>query len=331
MFKIVMNVIDTTDPPPSGVLLDTGVRKTVIIAAVEKIKETYDNIKLILSKIKNFHKIKYYICSDLKLINMISGIQSCSAKHPCPYCETDNLRDFEEKFEYRTFASINCSVEAYKAAGSIVKNAKNYTNCTSEPLLYGNADDCIIDICAPPELHLMQGIFKHIFDKMSLEWPNVSLWLNSINVNQKNYHHGSFVGNDCLKMMKNIHILQQMAPLNIQKYVHILRCLYKVILACFGMDLDPDFKKYINEFKDVYITLGISVTPKVHILIEHVPYFITKQGRSLGWFSEQALESSHYEFLNNCWIKEGYKRTIGHPDYAKNLQAAVTAYSSRHI
>ena len=81
---------------------------------------------------------------------MISGIQSCSAKHPCPYCETDNLRDFEEKFEYRTFASINCSVEAYKAAGSIVKNAKNYTNCISEPLLYGNADDCIIDICAPP-------------------------------------------------------------------------------------------------------------------------------------------------------------------------------------
>ena len=139
------------------------------------------------------------------------------------------------------------------------------------------------------------------------------------------------MGNDCLKILKNVDRLQQISPLNIQKYVHILRCLNKIVLACFGMDLDPDFNNYINEFKDLYCTLGISVTPKVHILIKHVPEFISKYGRSLGWFSEQALESTHHDFLKNCWEKQSYKRTIGHPEYAKNLKAAVISYTSKHI
>merc|ERR1712240_295075 len=214
--------------------------------------------------------------------------------------------------------------------GILVK-AKNYQNCVNDPIIPGDKNERIIDICAPPELHLMQGITKHIFDKMQCEWSDVHLWLKRINVKQKNYHHGSFVGNDCLKMLKNVGILQQMAPLNIQKYVHCLRSLYQIVVSCFGMELDPLYHKYIKDFKEIYLDLDISVTPKVHILIEHEPEFCKKHERSLGWYSEQALESCHYDFLRNCWEKQGFKRTIGHPDYARNLTAAITSYSSRHI
>ena len=331
MFKVVMNIINTTDPRPTGFFQDTGVRKTIILAAVEKIKETHQNIHLILSKLNNVDRVKFFICSDIKLINIISGIQSCSAKHPCPYCETGNLVESNENIEHRTIGSVRCSAVAYKDAGSILINAKNYKNCINEPLLPGDANERILDICAPPELHLMQGITKHIFDKMNGEWSDVYLWLKGINVNQKNYHHGSFVGNDCMKMLKNLDLLQQLAPSHIQKYVHIHRCLYKIVNSCFGMELDPEYEKYIKDFKELYLTLRISVTPKVHILIEHVPDFCKKHVRSLGWYSEQALESCHHDFLRNCWEKQSYKRTIGHPDYAKNLTAAVTAYSSKHI
>ena len=97
------------------------------------------------------------------------------------------------------------------------------------------------------------------------------------------------------------------------------------------MDLDPAFEQYIEDFKDMYLTLSISVTPKVHILFKHVPDFCKKHGRSLGWYSEQALESCHHDFLRNCWEKQGYKRSIGHPDYAKNLTAAVISYSSKRV
>ena len=177
----------------------------------------------------------------------------------------------------------------------------------------------------------MQGIVKHIYENIYKEWPNVTLWLKNINVRQKNYHHGSFVGNDCQKMLKSVDALQQIAPLHIQKYVHVLRCLHQVVMSCFGMSLEPEYTSNIELFKDMYLDLGISVTPKVHILITHVPDFCMKHGRSLGWYSEQALESCHYDFLRNTWEKQGYKRQLGHPDYAKSLLAAVIAYSSKHI
>ena len=178
----------------------------------------------------------------------------------------------------------------------------------------------------------MQGIVKHIYDKMAKVFPQgVSLWLSKIHIKQKNYHNGTFVGNDCLKMFKNIDTLQQIAEscnmFVIQKYVHILRCLYDIVISCFGMNLNPQYQYYIKKFENVYKDLGISVTPKVHILIRHVPEFIKKYNRSLGWYSEQTLESTHYNFLRNCWEKQGYKRTIGHPDYAQKLMRAVIVYS----
>ena len=57
------------------------------------------------------------------------------------------------------------------------------------------------------------------------------------------------------------------------------------------------------------IHADISITPKVHILTEHVPDFCKKHGYSLGWYSEQALESCHYDFLRNCW-ERGLQESI---------------------
>jgi len=181
----------------------------------------------------------------------------------------------------------------------------------------------------------MQGIVKHIYENMVKEWPGAEVWLKHINVKQKDYHHGAFVGNDCKKMLKNTDILQKIAEdqnaYSAQKYVNAFKCLNDVISSCFGMVLDTEYEHYIAQFKDVYIDLGISITPKVHILVEHVPDFIKKHKRSLGWYSEQAVESIHYDFLRNCWEKQHYKRRLGHPDYATNLMRAVISYSSKNI
>ena len=136
-------------------------------------------------------------------------------------------------------------------------------------------------------------------------------------------------------MLRNVDTLQQIAEINniyvIQKYVHILRCLHDIVKSCFGMDLDPQYNYYIKKIENVYKDLGILITPKVHILIKHVPAHINKHNRSLGWYSEQALESMHYDFSRNCWEKLGYKRPIGHPDYAQKLMRAVIVYSSKKI
>ena len=201
MFKVVVNIVDTTGLHAKGSFKDTSVKRTLILAAVENIKETHENIQLILSQIKNFDRIKYYICSDLKLINIISGISSCSGKYPCSYCYAEKTQLFNGDGESRTTSAIQSSASAYRIAGSIKKNAMFYGNCINEPLLPGADNERILDICASPELHLMQSIVHRIYEAMYKEWPGVTNWLKQIHIKQTNYHHGTFVGNDCEKML----------------------------------------------------------------------------------------------------------------------------------
>ena len=90
----------------------------------------------------------------------------------------------------------------------------------------------------------------------------------------------------------------------------------KVVISCFGMKLDPEYQSHISNFKDMYIDLGI---------------FINKHNHSLGLYSEQAIESVHYDFNKKCWENKRYKRHLRHPEYVKNLMRAVISYSSKNI
>lgn len=74
--------------------------------------------------------------------------------------------------------------------------------------------------------------------------------------------------------------------------------------------------------------LGIEVTPKVHAVFFHVKEFCEKNGLGLGFFSEQAMESVHFDFKSTWEIN---KVTIDHPDYPKKLLRAVCQYNSLHI
>ena len=57
------------------------------MAIVESIAETRYNIHTILSALDIKVKVNDCLASDLKLINIILGLQGHSSSHPCPYCE----------------------------------------------------------------------------------------------------------------------------------------------------------------------------------------------------------------------------------------------------
>ena len=56
--------------------------------------------------------------------------------------------------------------------------------------------------------------------------------------------------------------------------------------------------------------------------------FCNEHGEGLGAFSEQSGETLHSDFLV-CWAR--YKCDQSHPDYCKQLLAAVISYNSMHI
>ena len=49
-------------------------------------------------------------------------------------------------------------------------------------------------------------------------------------------------------------------------FIEMLRTFRAVQVACFGMELKPDYKEKIEKFSKLYRDLDISVTPKVLIM-----------------------------------------------------------------
>ena len=88
----------------------------------------------------------------------------------------------------------------------------------------------------------------------------------------------------------------------------------------------------MEEFKKSYLPLKISVTPTVHDVYIHVPDWYERHGleRGLGWYSEQATESCHRDFMSNVWLK-GYKVPDTHPEYPNKMKGAMAKYNSRRI
>ena len=65
----------------------SGTHRSIIVARVDSIPENYHNLRTILDTL-NLPELSqnFKIVSDLKVINILLGLQSCSSMHPCPYC-----------------------------------------------------------------------------------------------------------------------------------------------------------------------------------------------------------------------------------------------------
>ncbi len=66
--------------------------------------------------------------------------------------------------------------------------------------------------------------------------------------------------------------------------------------ACSGGDLADYFKEAIDRFKRAYLALNLTVTPKIHVIFDHITQFCEEKKSGLGKFSEQASESVHSDF-----------------------------------
>ena len=73
--------------------------------------------------------------------------------------------------------------------------------------------------------------------------------------------------------------------------------------------LKVNFRFAIENFRRDFLTLhqkfGISITNKIHIIIDHVEDYISKSGKGLGRIIDQTVEALH-SALNklNYWIKD---------------------------
>ncbi len=164
-------------------------------------------------------------------------------------------------------------------------------------------------------------------------WPDTKEWEQACHVEKDAQFGGSFDGNACRRLLKNSDILDRIVCSNglfeCKKFVTAFKALDKVVESCFGANLEPMYKDHIAAFKQAYYDLNISITPKIHAILFHVPQFCESMDVGLGRFSEQASESVHCGF-KAVWTR-GYKVGATHPEYASRLLRAVNVYNTEHI
>ena len=347
-FKIVLNCIEMTETAPSnqprklhkdGICVhtskDSSVKKTFILLIVADISETYNNVEKLLSLL-NLHEIHHVISSDLKLCNILLGLQSHSATYPCLYCE--ETKPWNEPAPPRTLASLHSCYNNYNENGSKIKTAAKYYNVVHPPLIAGYLDDPIHHIIPPMELHLFLGTVNYLLDTLGIILGEsfVMNFLRSQNIVRKSYRGGELEGNQCKKLLSvldslDCQIKMKHGPKVFQciPVIETLRSFNNVVKACFSSSLDENYKEIIGQFTRDYKSLNISITPKVHIIMDHIVPFIEEIEQPLGIYSEQASESVHADFTK-FWEK--YKvKFIHNPSYNRQIYNACLAYNAKHL
>ena len=112
-------------------------------------------------------------------------------------------------------------------------------------------------------------------------------------------------------------------------FINAFEACNDAVTSCFGTQLADDFEEKIELFSTCYLKLNISVTPKLHAVMHHVPEFCKVKGIGLAPWSEQCSESIHHDF-SKIWDNFKVKHT-DHPDYGKRLLQAVCMYNGLHL
>ena len=234
---------------------------------------------------------RFIISFDLKLANILCGIQSHSSKHPCCWCDASSP-NLQNCGHLRTFGEVRTQHSEFIRAGGDLRKSKDFKNVVHLPILDFPDDKLVLEAIPPKELHLLLGVVNHLIKTLYDLWPKAKEWPSSLHIPIQPFHGGHFNGNDCMKLLRGVSKLQLLLEKENFAQAHgfpqTLTLFKDVVTSCFGQNLDPDYESKIAQFQQSYIKLPISVTPKAHAVFFHVPQFIkTKKKRFASSVSRQ--------------------------------------------
>jgi hypothetical protein len=150
----------------------TGSKRVLLLAKVAGVPETRENYEIII-KALNLASLPntIQIVCDLKLISLLLGIQTASAMHGCPFCDSFKVNDKDKKVNtrgryrevdennivMRTWQNIEDNNDNYLLEGQGNRNIlQNFKNCEFKPIKLKNIKDMneeVIFTLPPEPLH----------------------------------------------------------------------------------------------------------------------------------------------------------------------------------
>ena len=266
-----------------------GVNNLTILATSPVSSENYCNLDLFLDKVQ-LKQVCLRFCGDLKVFNEITGIQTCTSTCPCYACEASRdpktgvwkgvpapLRTYSRNLEHHNqWLARGRGVMGGRAG---LKLAKNFCNVVSLPLLgQSEPDKPLLQILVPGALHLKLGVVNDALEELARRWDGLEDWLRSKGILYVPYHGMVLEGNECSKVVNDLEDLENHLPLHLKPFCSYLRAFGAVMTSTFGLVPLPGWEDAIGrmreEFLQVQQLFGLRETPKIHMILQHVPEFI---------------------------------------------------------
>jgi len=291
--------IDSSQRSLKAVLLHIGNEfGSVPIAHSVHLKETYDNMTLLLSCIQ-YNEHNWLVCGDLKVIGIILGLQGGYTKMPCFLCEFDSRAQ-----------AAHWDQKQWPPRQSLTPGSKNVMH------------DSLVDrskVLLPP-LHIKLGLMKQFVKALDKEGACFQYICEKFpTVTNEKIKAGVFDGPQIRKLMKDENFEQTMQGL--ERFAWRGFC--NVVSKFLGNTTDPNYANIVADMLQSFRRLGCTMSLKVHFLHSHLDYFL----ENLGSVSEEQGERFHQDVKTMERRYQGRWDTHMMADYCWSLKRDMTTTS----
>lgn len=229
-------------------------------------KETYDSMAIILDAI-SYQNQGWEICSDLKVVALLTGLQGGFTKYCCFLCLWDS-RATDKHFIVKEWGKR----ENYTPGASSVKYV---------PLVDPNK------VLLPP-LHIKLGLMKNFVKGLD---KNASAfeYLRSIfpKISESKLKEGIFVGPQIRLLLKDSVFESKLKRVELAAW----KSFKSVVKGFLGNNKEENYETLVSELLRSYKKMGCRMSLKIHFLHSHLDSFPT----NLGAVSDEQGERFHQD------------------------------------
>jgi hypothetical protein len=247
-------------------LLNTNVYAPVPVAHSVTLKEKYENIEMVLNKIK-YTEHNWQICGDLKILTLILGQQSGFTKFPCFLC----LWDSRDRSSHYTKKDWPPRVTMLTGSMNILK----------KPLVEPSK------ILLPP-LHIKLGLMKQFVKALDKEGHCFTFLVKQFPaLSTAKLKEGIFDGPQIRKLLRD----ESFVTIMTEKERAAWLSFKSVVENFLGNHKSENCRELVVEMLKNYEKLGCLMSYKLHFLDSHLDNF----PQNLGDYSEEQGERFHQD------------------------------------
>lgn len=262
--------IDSSKLSLKAVLLHNGNKfPSVPVAHAVNMKESYDNMKLLLGKIK-YKDFKWNICGDLKVVALLLGMQLGYTKYCCFLCEWDS-RDRKNHYEKKEWPKRTSLTPGNK-------------NVIGTPLVNPQK------IYLPP-LHIKLGLMKNFVKGMDKTQSGFAYVRSKFpKVSDAKVKEGIFVGPQIRQLLRDEAFDEALNEIEKAAWLSFK----DICNGFFGNRKAENYVEIVNNLLASYKAMGCNMSLKIHFLDSHLDFF----PENLGAVSDEHGERFHQDVLD---------------------------------